>query len=102
MHDEQMAAFDLAITALSQYQKPTDEKISVAIWYQDSHIQREECRWRDVSEEDDCEPGARNFHDQYIEAHKLAIQALRQMDSTKHSTDSTRATDKAGDTHDRA
>jgi hypothetical protein len=58
--------------------KPTVEAVSVAIWYQDSHIQKEECRWRDVSEEDDCEPGARNFHEQYIDAHKLAIQALRQ------------------------
>ena len=69
---------NILVAALRQYQKPTDEAVSVAIWYQDSHIQKEECRWRDVSEEDDCEPGARNFHEQYIDAHKLAIQALRQ------------------------
>ena len=76
----------IILAAMRQYRKPTDQLVSVAIWYQDSHIQKEECLWRDVSEEDDCEPGAKHFHDQYIKAHKLAIQALRQMKRLKHGT----------------
>jgi hypothetical protein len=73
--------YDLAITALRQYQKPTDEAVQRAIEDLESGYHRAEM-----------------LDDDYIdlpistETIALAITALRQMGSTDVSTDSTRAT----------
>jgi len=74
-------------------QSVTDEAVQRAIGWQEAEKESAQNDWERAGADWRMEYGVKETHDERMAAFDLAIQALRQMGSTKHSTDSTRATD---------
>ena len=70
---------ETSITALRQYQKPTNAKIIQATEWIESYRTVEEKDWQDQDPEWRQEPGAQDYYHDMMQAFDLAIQALRQM-----------------------
>lgn len=66
-----------AIKALQAYQRPTSEEVEDAIEMQEWHIKEENDEWDKTDDEWKCEPGAEDMHNDVINAHNLAIKALK-------------------------
>ena len=79
--DNDAISIDIAITALRQYQKPTDAKIIQATEWIESYRTVEEKDWQDQDPEWRQEPGAQDYYHDMMQAFDLAIQGLRQMRS---------------------
>lgn len=72
-------SYALAIAALRQYQKPTDEAVQRAIsWIESDKIDRQR-DWDQQDHDWKSEPGAKEMHEDFMSAFELAIQGLRQM-----------------------